>query len=40
MNQRVFVGLLGIGLAMFMFAPIYIAQAPYESTMGLIQKIF
>ena len=40
MNQRVFVGLLVVGLVMFAIAPILIAQAPYESTMGLIQKIF
>ena len=25
---------------MFAFAPIYIAQAPFEPTMGLVQKIF
>ena len=40
MNQRVFVVLLAIGLVMFAVAPFWIAQAPYESTMGLIQKIF
>ena len=27
-------------MAMFAFAPVYIAWAPYESTMGLVQKIF
>ncbi len=40
MNQRVFVGLLVVGAVMFAVAPILIAQAPYESTMGLIQKVF
>ena len=40
MNHRVFVGLVVVGLVMFAMAPVLIAQAPYESTMGLIQKIF
>jgi heme exporter protein C len=32
--------LLGVGLVMFAVAPFLIAGAPYESTMGLVQKIF
>ena len=40
MNQRTFAGLSVVGLVMFAAAPVWIAQAPYESTMGLIQKIF
>lgn len=40
MNHRVFVVVLAIGLVMFAAAPLWIAWAPYESTMGLIQKIF
>ena len=40
MTHRVFVGLVVVGLVMFAMAPVLIAQAPYESTMGLIQKIF
>lgn len=32
--------MLFIALAMFGLAPYFIAQAPYESTMGLVQKIF
>ena len=32
--------MLFIALAMFGVAPYFIAQAPYESTMGLVQKIF
>ncbi len=31
---------LGLALVMFAIAPYLIAQAPYESTMGLVQKIF
>jgi heme exporter protein C len=38
--QRTFVPLLVIVALMFVTAPIFIAIAPYESTMGLIQKIF
>jgi heme exporter protein C len=37
--QRVFVPLLAVAAAMFALAPILIAQAPYESTMLLIQKV-
>lgn len=40
MNHRVFIVVLAIGLVLFVLAPIQIAWAPYESTMGLIQKIF
>ena len=40
MNSRVFSGLLAVGAIMFAGAPILIAGAPYESTMGLVQKIF
>ena len=40
MNQRMFLALSAVGLVMFAAAPLLIAQAPYESTMGLIQKIF
>jgi len=32
--------MLMVALAMFAVAPYFIAQAPYESTMGLVQKIF
>jgi len=31
---------LVLAAVMFVFAPIYIAQAPFEPTMGLVQKIF
>lgn len=40
MNQRLFYFMLFIGLVMFALAPLQIARAPYESTMGLIQKVF
>ena len=39
-SQRMFAALSVAGLVMFAAAPLLIAQAPYESTMGLIQKIF
>lgn len=32
--------MLIVALAMFVAAPYFIAQAPYESTMGLVQKVF
>lgn len=32
--------MLIVALAMFVTAPYFIAQAPYESTMGLVQKVF
>ena len=38
--KKAFVPLLIVTTAMFAFAPILIASAPYESTMGLVQKIF
>ena len=40
MNQRLFAGLLVVAAVMFAMAPVMIAWAPYESTMGLVQKIF
>ncbi len=40
MSQRLFVGLLALTAVMFALAPVMIARAPYESTMGLVQKIF
>ena len=38
--NRAFPLLAIVVAAMFVYAPIMIANAPYESTMGLIQKIF
>jgi heme exporter protein C len=38
--QRLFVPLTIVTAAMFAYAPFMILGAPYESTMGLIQKIF
>jgi len=38
--RKYFVPLAAVATAMFLYAPIMIAQAPYESTMGLVQKIF
>ena len=38
--RRVFTPLLFVTTAMFAIAPVFIAQAPFEATMGLIQKIF
>src|SRR5690349_14914104 len=40
MLQRLFVPMLVAGFALVASAPLLIAQAPYESTMGLVQKIF
>src|SRR6185503_12043640 len=37
--RKAFAPLLVLAAAMFASAPYFIAQAPYESTMGLIQKI-
>ena len=37
--RKAFAPLLVLAAAMFAAAPYFIAQAPYESTMGLIQKI-
>lgn len=38
--QRYFTPLVVVLMALFAFAPVIIAWAPYESTMGLVQKIF
>ena len=38
--RRFFTPLVFLLMALFAFAPVYIASAPYESTMGLVQKIF
>ena len=38
--RKLFAPLALVTAAMFAFAPFAIANAPYESTMGLIQKIF
>jgi heme exporter protein C len=38
--KRLFLPGLAVAAAMFAYAPIMIANAPYESTMGLVQKIF
>jgi heme exporter protein C len=40
MMKRVFVPLVGVAMVMFAVAPLLIARAPYEATMGLVQKIF
>ena len=40
MNRRLFPLLTGLSLIIFVTAPIVIVRAPYESTMGLVQKIF
>ena len=40
MLNRAFVPLLGLALVMFVAAPWFIEAAPYEVTMGLVQKIF
>jgi heme exporter protein C len=40
MLTRFFIPLLAIVALMFPVAPVLIAWAPYESTMGLVQKIF
>jgi heme exporter protein C len=40
MNKRLFPVLVVIAMAMFAYAPFMILDAPYESTMGLVQKIF
>ena len=40
MMKRLFVPLLVVAAAMFAYAPFMILGAPYESTMGLVQKIF
>ena len=38
--KRVFLPLAAVTAAMFAYAPFMIVAAPYESTMGLVQKIF
>jgi heme exporter protein C len=38
--KRVFLPLVLISVAMFGVAPFLVVNAPYESTMGLVQKIF
>src|SRR3954463_995907 len=40
MTKKLFVPLTIVAAAMFAYAPIMIVNAPYESTMGLVQKIF
>jgi heme exporter protein C len=40
MMKKLFPILVVIAAAMFAYAPIMILDAPYESTMGLVQKIF
>jgi heme exporter protein C len=40
MLRRLFVPCLALAAVMFAVAPVLIARAPYESTMGLVQKIF
>ena len=38
--NRLYQLFLLLAVAMFAYAPFMIVQAPYESTMGLVQKIF
>ena len=38
--RKSFVVWLGVAAVMFVVAPILVVRAPYESTMGLVQKIF
>jgi heme exporter protein C len=40
MQNRLFLPLAIVTAAMFAYAPFMILNAPYESTMGLVQKIF
>ena len=40
MKHKLFVPLVVVAAAMFAYAPFMILAAPYESTMGLVQKIF
>ena len=40
MLNRSVPAMLVMAMGMFLAAPYFIAQAPYESTMGLVQKIF
>jgi hypothetical protein len=38
--RRLFAPLVLVLMVLFSYAPVYIASAPFESTMGLVQKIF
>src|SRR5687767_409304 len=38
--KKLFVPMTVVAGAMFAYAPLMILNAPYESTMGLVQKIF
>jgi heme exporter protein C len=40
MTNKLFVPLAVIAAAMFFYAPVLVLNAPYEATMGLVQKIF
>jgi heme exporter protein C len=40
MHKKLFSLLVVVAAAMFAYAPVMILSAPYESTMGLVQKIF
>jgi len=40
MTNRTFTTVAVLAAAMFLYAPFMIVAAPYESTMGLVQKIF
>jgi len=40
MLKKLFAPIAVVAAAMFAYAPFMILNAPYESTMGLIQKIF
>src|SRR5215813_6512580 len=40
MVKKSFVPLLALSAAMFAYAPVYIANAPFEASMGLVSKIF
>jgi heme exporter protein C len=40
MVRKLFPALVVIGIGMFAYAPFLVVNAPYESTMGLVQKIF
>lgn len=40
MVNKLFLPLVAVTAAMFAYAPFMILNAPYESTMGLVQKIF
>ena len=38
--KKYFIPLLAVTTAMFAYAPIMIANAPFEASMGLVSKIF